>query len=141
MRSLHNVQKFQENLEKPRRGVSHLFRKGFAFISHSTPVPTSVSVQAQVKDLDPDVQVPDPELLPAENHKIWTGFEDCELVQWLKTQVSGHCGTPKLGFRLKKFWLLARYLHIFEQKRCLFTSNDKLDEAFLEVFNDKGGGS
>ena len=84
------------------------------------------------------MNVPNPELLPPSTHKFWTGFEDCELVQWLKKQISGHYGTPAAGFKLKKFWLLARYLHMFEQKRDIFTASCKVDAAFVETFNYKG---
>ena len=38
----------------------------------------------QLEELDPDLKVPNPHLLPPKPEGFWSGFEDCELVTWLK---------------------------------------------------------
>lgn len=131
-----------KSFKKILKSLDEEYRIYFAKVNHLTCPYLHVYLyhmtHTQVVELDTDVQVPDPELLPTQTHKFWTGFEECELVQWLKTQISGHCGRPKTGFRLKKFWLFARFLYIFEQKRCLFASQCKVEEAFVETFNYQG---
>ena len=74
------------------------------------------------------------EQLPEET-KFWAEFEDSELVEWLKKKISGHSGSPETGFCFSKFWLLARYLYIYEAHRSEFASAKKVQEAFRRTHN------
>ena len=77
------------------------------------------------------------DLLPKE-HQFWDGFEDSELVEWLKTRISGHNGPATAGFCLQKFWMLARYLYVYEHFRDEFASSSKVIEGFHRCHNYPG---
>ena len=56
-----------------------------------------------------------------------------------QVRISGHGGRPKLGFCLKKFWVFARYLHVYEEKRGEFASISKVKKPFItKTYNYPG---
>ena len=71
-----------------------------------------------VRKLDPNMKIPEniAQQLPKEE-RFWDDFQQSELVQWLNDQISGRGGPPKAGFCLSKFWVLARYLYVYEVVR------------------------